>query len=58
VRKFRQIAEEKMMGDETFAGAASSKQVQPVELRRQARGLQEKPRGGSRGAVTRSLSGR
>ena len=47
-----------MMGDETFAGAASSKQVQPVELRRQARGLQEKPRGGSRGAVTRSLSGR
>jgi hypothetical protein len=50
--------EEILMADETFDGPASSIQVQPVELRRQARELHKKPRGGSRGAVTRSLSGR
>jgi hypothetical protein len=32
-----------MMGDETLAGAASSKQMQPVELRRQARGIRKNP---------------
>jgi hypothetical protein len=50
--------EEILMTDETFVGGGSSIQVQPVELRRQARELHKKPRGGSRGAVTRSLSGR
>jgi hypothetical protein len=51
--------EEIPIADETFAGAGSSIQVQPVELRRQARGIKtKKPRGGSRGAMTRSLSGR
>jgi hypothetical protein len=46
--------------DETFAWGHSSIRVQPE--RRAASGsqsfLQEKPRGGSRGAVTRILSGR
>jgi hypothetical protein len=47
-----------LMVDETFDGPASSIHVQPVELRKQARELHKKPRGGSRGAMTRSLSGR
>ena len=46
------------MGDETLAGAASSKRVQPVSCAGKPEELQEKPRGGSRGAMTRSLSGR
>jgi hypothetical protein len=51
--------EEYLMGSETFAGAASSIHVQPAELPKQTRGTyKEKPRGGSRGAMTRSLSGR
>jgi hypothetical protein len=50
--------EEYPMGSETFVGAASSIQVQPAALRGRPEELQEKPRGGSRGAMTRSLSGR
>jgi len=47
------------MGSETFVEAASSIQVQPAELPKQTRGIyKEKPRGGSRGAMTHSLSGR
>jgi hypothetical protein len=36
------IQEEKLMGGETFPAAGSSIQVQPVELRRQARGITRK----------------
>jgi hypothetical protein len=44
------------MGDETLAGAASSIQVQPVELRRQARGIRRKtPRWQPRGDDTQSF---
>jgi len=44
------------MGDETLAGAASSKHVQPVELRRQARGITRKtPRWQPRGDDTQSF---
>jgi hypothetical protein len=57
-QKIRKNREENLMTDETFAEARSSIQMQPVVLRRQAEKLQEKPRGGSRGAMTRSLSGR
>jgi hypothetical protein len=50
------IPEEKMMGGETFAGADSSIQVQPVELRRQARGITRKtPRWQPRGDDTQSF---
>gem|GEM_PF-6730211 len=44
------------MGGETFAGAASSIQVQPAELRRQARGNSRKtPRWQPRGDDTQSF---
>jgi hypothetical protein len=56
--KISRIKEENPIADETLAGPGSSIQVQPDELRRQARELKEKPRGGSRGAMTHSLSGR
>jgi hypothetical protein len=54
----RKNKEEYLMGSETFPGAASSIHLQPAELRGRPEELQEKPRGGSRGAMTRSLSGR
>jgi hypothetical protein len=48
--------EEIPIGDETFAGAGSSIQVQPVELRRQARGIARKtPRWQPRGDDTQSF---
>jgi hypothetical protein len=54
----RKNKEEYLMGSETFVEAASSIPVQPAELPKQTRGsYKEKPRGGSRGAMTRSLSG-
>ena|SRR5580692_1829912 len=52
----RRIPEEKMMGGETFPGAGSSIQVQPVELRRQSRGITRKtPRWQPRGDDTQSF---
>ena len=48
--------EEIPIGDETFAGAGSSIQVQPAELRRQARGIARKtPRWQPRGDDTQSF---
>ena len=45
-----------MMGGETFVGEDSSIQVQPVELRRQARGITRKtPRWQPRGDDTQSF---
>jgi hypothetical protein len=53
------IQEEKIMAGETFAGGASSIQVQPGRAAQASqRNYKKKPRGGSRGAMTRSLSGR
>ena len=49
---------ENLITHETFAAVSSSIQMQPEELRRHFRGFKEKPRGGSRGAMTRRLSGR
>jgi len=50
------IPEEKLMGGETFPWAGSSIQVQPVELRRQARGITRKtPRWQPRGDDTQSF---
>jgi hypothetical protein len=43
--------------DETFAKPDSSIRVQPITGLRRAR-LKREPRGGSRGALTRNLSGR
>jgi hypothetical protein len=53
------IQEEKLMAGETFAGGGSSIQVQPGKAAQATqRNYKKKPRGGSRGAMTRSLSGR